>query len=66
MFSRASGYSAERDQLAAMIDHGSYFDMETGRVFFDVQYYYNDSDKASGKLTTVKCYLISPLTVDAF
>ncbi len=49
-----------------MIDHGSYFDMETGRVFFDVQYYYNDSDKASGKLTTVKCYLISPLTVEAF
>lgn len=66
MFSRASGYSAEQDQLAAMIDHGSYFDMETGRVFFDVQYYYNDSDKASGKLTKVKCYLISPLTVDEF
>lgn len=66
MVSKVCQYSDESYQMAQMIDRGSYFDMETGRVFFDVQYYWNDDDKASGRLQTVKCYMVSPLTVSEF
>ena len=36
------------------MDHGSYFDMETGTVFFDFQYYWNDDDKSQDKRQTIK------------
>ena len=48
------------------MDNGSYFDMETGTVFFDFQYYWNDDDKSQDKRQTIKCYLESPLTVEEF
>lgn len=60
-----SGYN-EGQQMTQTMDHGSYFDMQTGTVFFDFQYYWNDDDKAQDKRQTIKCYLESPLTVDEF
>ena len=60
-----SGYS-ESQQVEQTMDHGSYFDMETGTVFFDFQYYWNDDDKSQDKRQTIKCYLESPLTVEEF
>lgn len=60
-----SGYS-EQQQVAQTMDHGSYYDMETGTVFFNFQYYWNDSDKANDKRQTIQCYLESPLTVEEF
>lgn len=60
-----SGYN-EGQQVAQTMDYGSYFDMETGTVFFDFQYYWNDDDKNQDKRQTIKCYLESPLTVDEF
>ncbi len=60
-----SGYT-QQQQVAQTMDYGSYFDMETGTVFFDFQYYWNDDDKANDKRMTIKCYLESPLTVEEF
>lgn len=60
-----SGYN-EAQQVAQTMDYGSYFDMETGTVFFDFQYYWNDDDKNQDKRQTIQCYLESPLTVAEF
>lgn len=60
-----SGYN-EQQQVAQVMDAGSYFDLETGMVYFNFQYYWNDSDKEQDKRQTIRCYLESPLTVEEF
>ena len=48
------------------MNNNSYFDMETGTIYFDFQYYWNDDDKAKDNKQTIHCYLQSPLTPDEF
>ena len=60
-----SGFTAEQ-QLANVMDYGSYFDMSEGKVWFNFQYYYNEGDKTSDTRQTIKCYLESPLTAAEF
>lgn len=49
-----------------VIDNGSYFDMTEGKVWFNFQYYWSQSDKDIDKRQTIKCYLESPLTPTEF
>lgn len=66
VFSKVTSGYTEEQQFSQTMDHGSYFDMETGTVYFDFQYYWNDDDKAKDNKQTIHCYLQSPLTPEEF
>ena len=66
VFSKVTSGYTESQQVSQTMNNNSYFDMETGTVYFDFQYYWNDDDKAKDNKQTIHCYLQSPLTPDEF
>lgn len=66
VFSKVTSGYTEQQQFDNTMNNESYFDMETGTVYFSFEYYWNDSDKQQDKRQTIHCYLQSPLTPDEF
>lgn len=66
IFSAVTTGFSEPQQRANTIDHGSYFDMESGIVYLDFQYYWSSDDQKNDTRQTIKCYMVSPLTVEEF
>ena len=66
VFSKVTSGYTESQQVSQTMNNNSYFYMETGTVYFDFQYYWNDDDKAKDNKQTIHCYLQSPLTPDEF